>query len=731
MLQKILLTVIVSVSIIGAQGFIIIDPPHPRPMPQPGTFILDLREQQVEVSIRSGVAVVKSRQIFVNPTTRQLHGTYLFPVPADAAITDFSMTVNGEKMSPELLPASEARRIFDEIVRQQRDPALLEYCHDDMMQLSIFPLQPGERREIVYRYNKVLSSDNRMTELRLPLASINSTSQRAENVFKIDLESSANLKNIYSPTHQIEVRQTGDSRAVITGSHDVNHPAKELQLFYMEGDDGPDISLLTHRAGGEEGFVFFNIVPPSENHRSAYLPKRISFVLDVSGSMSGEKIAQAQAALKFCVEQLHTEDQFNVIRFSTQADALFSESQIASASNKAAAQDFIRQFRAIGGTNIEEALTLALQEPAVDRPSYVVFITDGKPTIGQTDEQKLISIINRLRPAATRIFTFGIGDDINTHLLDRLTLDSGGYRSYIRPHEDIEIRISSFYNKIASPVLTDLKLAVDGKIAVSEMYPQKLPDLFAGEPLTVLARYRGHGQADIRLTGQQNDRKKTLKRNYRFEKSSEKNDFIARLWASRAIAFLLEQVRLNGETAELKKEIVGLACEYGIITPYTSYLIREDLALQTRRRPVPLLPEPPVIGFHDQEGDQLYRQMEEKSGAGSVSSSEILQDMATADKYAAAKRRRSEAGNGNAGISNADIDRLRYLDGYTFYYQDGQWIDARILSLPVETPRKTIVFGDSDYQALLSASKRNARILALGQRVSFYVDGIIYQVVKG
>ena len=288
-------------------------------------------------------------------------------------------------------------------------------------------------------------------------------------------------------------------------------------------------------------------------------------------------LIKLRKALLFCIENLNKGDTFNIIRFSTEAEALFDKLVKVSDKTIQKAKQFIQDLKAMGGTNIEEALQLALQSvTSSSRPHFIIFITDGMPTVGETDEKSLIEKIKNLNHNQTRIFTFGVGDDVNTHLLDKITELSKAYRTYIGTDEDIEIKISQFYQKIQSPILTDLHLTFSDNIKISQIYPHDLPDLFSGSSLSLLGRFEGQGEATVTLKGKIKNQNKEYSYKIDFSQTQQNNDFIVALWAARRIGYLLDQIRLHGENKEIVDEITQLARQYGIITPYTSFLILED-----------------------------------------------------------------------------------------------------------------------------------------------------------
>ncbi|MEM7394362.1 MAG: VWA domain-containing protein, partial [Verrucomicrobiota bacterium] len=276
------------------------------------------------------------------------------------------------------------------------------------------------------------------------------------------------------------------------------------------------------------------------------------------------------------MQRLNKGDRFNVVRFSTDVETFQDSLVKANKGNKEEALKFVEDLVARGGTDINGALEAAMEmDHKEDRPYIIVFLTDGKPTIGETDTNEIVANLDKCGKNGTRVFVFGVGEKVNTHLLDQISGNHGGLSRYVKPEEDIEVKVSSFVDKISHPVLANLELDVD-EIKLTKMHPQKLPDLFGGQQLTVFGRYKGNGHVAIKLKGEVNGTKKEYVYETTFPEKDPGHDFIARLWGTRRVGYLLDQIRLHGESRELKDEVIQLSKDYGIMTPYTSYLVLED-----------------------------------------------------------------------------------------------------------------------------------------------------------
>src|SRR4026207_55317 len=242
----------------------------------------------------------------------------------------------------------------------------------------------------------------------------------------------------------------------------------------------------------------------------------------------------------------------------------------------------------VGGTNINQSLLASLRqfsETDRERPKMLVFMTDGLPTVDETNVSRIIDNVRKATRPGVRLFTFGVGYDVNTALLDKLAAENGGVADYVEPKEDLEVRVSSFFSKVNYPVLTNLKLDMGGA-RTDLVYPRGIPDLFRGSQVTLIGRYSGDANLEsvrLTLTGQSGGSTRTYHYDsLSFPSRNENNDYLPRLWATRRVGWLMEQVRTNGEQKELRDEIVDLGTRYGIVTPYTSYLALEDGAVSRR-----------------------------------------------------------------------------------------------------------------------------------------------------
>ncbi len=729
---KCLLTLIFVLTIynssVFADGFIVIPRPHPLPNP----FPLEVKYHNVDVEINEVSAVTKIDQSFYNPSQYQLEGFYIFPIPKGAVINNFTMVINGKETKADLIDSDKAKKIYEDIVRQMRDPALLEYSGQNIFKLRIYPIEPKSEKKISITYEQLLETDNNLFEYLYPLNTEKFSAKPLKNVsVKIDIKSKDKIKNIYCPTHNVEIVNKDDKHSIISYEAKDVKPDTDFKLYFSKNSSTVGLSLLSYKSKNDDGYFFFSASPSIDINKNNIENKDITFILDVSGSMSGEKIQQAKKALLYCVNNLNEGDRFNIIRFSTEAYSLFKSLENAERQNIKLAKKFIDNLQATGGTNIEDAFNEVFKNyKKSNRPHFIIFLTDGRPTIGEMNEEKLVKKIIDTNKTKSKIFTFGLGNDINTHLLDKLTDATKAWRTYVNEKEDIEIKVSNFYDKIQSPVLSDVKLNFDN-IEVYQTYPKDLPDFFKGSSLIVFGRYKQGGNSKITLSGNLDGKIKKFSLTNKFETDNDEYNFIPTIWASRRIGYLLDLIRLNGQDKELVEEITALAREHGIITPYTSYLIMEDEDKRTRSGnladDLQTLPQRPELKLQH-ESD--YFGMNKKSGSGSVRTSEEFQNLNSAINFNQMQQGKDRLSyKDSKGYLQNLSQQVKNISGRAFYQQDRFWIDSQLQNQNVKNTKR-IQFNSDEYFALLNNEPKTSLFLALGQNVRFYYKNIFYEVYE-
>ncbi len=560
---------------------------------------LILVKQIVDFKIEDQIAETMVEQVFYNHSDRPLEATYIFPVPKGASVNKFTMWVDGKETKGELLEADKAREIYTSIVRRIQDPGLLEYMENNLLRMRVFPVPARGNQRVSVSYTSVVPKEGDLMEFVFPLKGEMRSNQVAQE-FSLSgtIKSQHGIANTYSPTHDINTQRKSDKEVSLSLNKAGLMGDKDFQLFYSFSDKAVGMSMLTHRPiASEEGYFSLMINPSMKGNKAKPMPRDFVFVMDTSGSMRGPKMDQAKKALKYCINSLGENDRFSMLNFATSISLFRDEFVPANEEFKNIGRKWIEGLDSTGGTAIRDALLAALEIRGNDasRPFVIVFFTDGMPTIGETNPEKITrDVLAKIKPN-TRIFTFGVGDDVNATMLDMLAEKTKAATTYVRPAEDIEIKSSAMVSKISNPVLVNLSLTFSPDIQVLDIYPTSLPDIFEGSQLMVFGKYKGKGGSAIKLRGDLANEKKEFVYEYNFpEKTSDSKSFVEQLWARRKVGFLLDQIRANGEKGELVDEVTKLAKKYGITTPYTSYLVVPDHVSYPIHRPVPGHPTPKI-----------------------------------------------------------------------------------------------------------------------------------------
>src|SRR3954463_237959 len=561
-------------------------PMPPRPIPQPpSSYKIDSIE--VNAKLTDQVARVQVSQEFENTGSMPMEVSFMFPLPYDGAIDQLTLLVDGKEFQAKLLSKDEARRRYEEIVRRNRDPALLEWVGNGMFQTNVFPIPPGAKRTVTLRYSQLLRKNYGLTDFIFPLSTAKYPSEPVGKLnIQLAIESSAPIKNIYSATHSVNIERPDKTHALAKYEAKKSVPGEDFRLFFDTGEESVGASVVSYRPKSNEDGYFLLLSSPEVKAADAKpTPKTIVFVVDRSGSMSGEKIEQAKGAAKFVLNNLREGDLFNIVAYDSEISTFKPELQKFNADTRAAATGFINGLFAGGSTDIHGALKRALGMLADNkRPTYILFLTDGLPTSGETSEAAIVQHAEEANHVHARVFAFGVGYDVNSRLLDKLARANFGLRQYVRPNENIEATVSALYRKIGAPVMTGVNLTVDvegasgGTQPVNRLYPKGEFDLFAGDQLVLVGRYHSTGKAKVKLKGKIGDEEKTFDFPADFSEKSDDdtNAFVAKLWATRRVGDIIDELDLKGRNEELVKELVALATEHGILTPYTSFLAEES-----------------------------------------------------------------------------------------------------------------------------------------------------------
>jgi Ca-activated chloride channel family protein len=671
------LTAVLAVGPAGsarAQGWI--EPDTHRFLPGP---VVQRVRSDVTVTIDGDrrVAYVEVEEVFRNIAAAMMEGDYLYPIPAEAVFTNFSLFMGEQELRGEVLPADRARAIYEEIVRRKKDPALIELMGQGVLRARVFPIDPGAERRDILRYTQVLGKDGDLLRLRYPrLVSTDASCTACESstpdprtvmqhpfTLRIRVSGASRFATPYSPTHTIEVRERGHDEIEIV--HRSDGTARDFDLFLPLRQSQVGASLVAHAPGREPGYFMLMLSPPAAGDRLE-IARDVTLVLDVSGSMSGGKIEQARAALDQILSGLRPEDRFRLITFSSVVRSFSDDWANADRRTLREARDYLAAVRAEGSTNVIDALREALDpEAEAGRLSIIVFLTDGKPTVGETSPELIAEAAEGLRDGE-RVFAFGVGYDVNTYLLDRMAEGGRGTVSYVGPGQDVEEAVSSLTRKIGHPALSDLRI-VRAPSQMEDYYPNPLPDLFYGEELVLFGRYQGHGDGDLVIEGSRAGQRERFTYRVDLPRREPDNEFIPRIWAARKAGALTAQIRLHGADPEVVEEIRQLGLRYGILTEYTSYLVEEpQFAMREPQRAF-------------DRALQVAAAPAEQSGAEAFKRADTSSRLREADKLEEAEMLVAGVTTSGEGRRNEDSraqGAVRLAGRKLFVFDDGTWTDV-------------------------------------------------------
>jgi len=657
------------------------------PHRQPDRPVFSVKYHHVDVFIDEQAATTKVDQIFHNETAIEEEATYVFPLPKGATITKFTMFIGEKEVQGRILDRDEARKLYESIVRRRKDPALLEYMDRNTFRARVYPIPAHGDKRIRLEYREVVAKNGNLCRYVYPLSTERFSSKPlADCRVTIHLKSSTHISNIYSPSHVVKVERTSRNEAVATWSARDVKPDTDLVLYYSLAPKDLALDVMTFKDDKGKGYFMLLASPPVKDN-GQIMPKSVVFVLDRTGSMAGEKITQAKNALKHCLNSLKAHDRFNLIMFSEIPDPLWDGLRPASKANIKEALAAVVRAEASGGTNLHDAIGAGLNQLASERSTntlrFMVLLTDGLPTVGETSTERILQDAKEGNKAKARIFAFGVGYDVNAHLLDLLVEQNNGVSEYVLPNEDIEVKVSSFFASINEPLLTETEITAKG-VRISQTYPSPLPDIFKGSQLIVLGRYEGSGKATFVLSGKNRGETKTWTTGVDMTGNEPDKDFIPLIWAARRIGYLLDQVRLH-RSDELIEEIVRLSKEWGIPTEFTSFLVDEDV-------PIPLAEavdrvfisvkqarssESGTWGVYQSVNQAMLKtQAQVPANAGAAPS-------ASPDPYAYGAGGQAGSRIGNVrGYFDAEgkpvmIGRVQNIGTRTFYLRGNQWVDQQ------------------------------------------------------
>jgi Ca-activated chloride channel family protein len=749
--------------------------PQTRAFATVGTPGVEITEVSAEVVLLEQAATTALDVSVRNPGPRRTEAELLVPVPDGAVVRGFTFQGSSSEPTAQLLPRDEARRIYDSIVAKVRDPALLEFAGYNLVRTSVFPVEPNATQKVRLTYEHLLIADGDRVDYVLPRSE--SLGYRVPWNISVQIRSKQPVATVYSPSHPVDV-----TKLDLRSRHDATVPAGHLvsvkltaegthspgafRLSYLRERGDLTASLLAYPDAKVGGGYFLMLAGlpavPKSTASGPAIRREVTLVLDRSGSMNGEKIQQAREAVLQVLSGLEPGEAFRLLVYNEAVEPYSTEPITKTEESIKQIRAFVEGIQARGGTNLHEALKEALRpKPEAGLLPLVLFLTDGLPTVGQTSEAAIRDLALKNNPHERRIFTFGVGVDVNTPLLEKIATETRAAPTFVLPGENVEVKVSQVFKRLAGPVLADAKLEVvteSGSAApgrVRDLMPARLPDLYEGDQLVLLGQYVGDDPLTFQVSGNYLGGRRVFRFSFGLEKATARNAFVPRLWASRKIAVLVDSVRQMGAESpsagvasfsssshlgsglpsaalssmggslaasaapvtssqdsrlkELVDEIVRLSTEFGILTEYTAFLAHEGTDLSKRAQ---------IIS--EANGNFVNRAIAVRSGWGSLNQ--------TSNSMFMANQANLNFDNGyvDQQMNRVAITTVQQIADRAFFRKNNRWVDSRIVEQESSlAPRRTIEFGSEEFRGLAErlASEGRQGCIALAGDVLMIVDG--------
>lgn len=708
-------------------------------LPQRGTFAFD-RGAAVEITeVNAGVVILEQAATTTmdirlrNPGPRRLEAVLLVPVPDGAAVRSFSFDGAAREPTAQLLPKEEARHIYESIVRRVRDPALLEFAGYNAIRSSVFPVEARSTQKVRLTYEHLLEGDGRRIDFVLPRSE--SLDYTVPWRISVKIQSKRPISTVYSPSHNLDTVRSSPNQVSVRTMADSRKSPGAFRLSYLLEENGISASLLAYpvpRVGG--GYFLMLAGLPTAAGRpveAGAIRREVTLVLDRSGSMNGGKLSQVCEAALQILAGLEDGEAFNIIAYNEAVERFSPEPVVKSEQSEEKGRAYLKSLRARGGTNIHDALLEALrQKPSPGRLPLVLFLTDGLPTVGQTSEVAIRDLAVKANPYSRRVFTFGVGVDVNTPLLERIASLSRATATFVLPKEDVELKVARVFRRLRGPVLADPKLRVldaSGEPApgrVADLAPHSIPDLFDGDQLVLLGRYSGEKPLRFLLSGNYLGEERTFQFNFGLEGATTRNSFVPRLWASRKIAYLEDAIRdLGAHTGpfgaqstapsdprlkELVDEIVRLSTEFGILSEYTAFLAREGTDLSVRD-----------TVLETANRNFVRRAVQTRTGTSSVN-----QDI-NRQRQKGQKVLNFYNDYWDLNMNRVAVSNVQQVADRAFFHRRGRWVDSRVVEEEDKIqPKRVIEFASEEFKKLLErlASQGRQGCVSLRGDILLLVD---------
>lgn len=666
-----------------------------------------------------------------NPGFRDQEAVVLLPVPAGAAVSQF--TFEGAAATPQarILPRDEARALYDDITRRLLDPALLEFADWGCLRSSVFPVPAHGNQRVRVTFDHLLEVDGDRADYVLPRSEM--IGNDVPWTIRVELTARADIGLCHSVSHELTVEKAEPrTRSFEVAAASRRSPgAFRLSYTTVSSADRPTATLFAYPDAAIGGGWFLLMANAPQATAKASIRREVTLVLDRSGSMAGKKMEQAKAAARQVLVALDDGEGIQVLDYGNDVTRAFEAPVAKSPKTLEAALAYVDGIRPLGGTNIHDALQEALRAQAMPGTlPLVLFLTDGLPTVGPTSERELNAMVAASNPHARRVFGFGIGHDVNVPLLDAIAESTRAVTTYVRPDEDVEVKVGRTFARLGHPVLAEPKLVHETKehetSRIADVLPRALPDLFAGDQIVLLGRYRGDDDLAFVLTGRGPEGERRFRFTLPVRSASLAHGFVPRLWASRQIAFLVDALRQQGgdlggplqrpgtdpfadpRLCELRDEILRLSTRFGVLGEYTAFLATEGNRLDDWNALTAAC-----------QGALSGRAIATRSGVGAYNQGTNL----WAQKGQTCANPRNAFLDHNLAV--VETTGVQQVCDRAFLRRGERWIDGNAVVAQRLEPDRRVALGSEEYFELVRRlqGERRTGVLSLGGEILLEVDG--------
>ncbi len=571
---------------------------------------LQIKSHHVEVTIADGYAITEVEQTFHNPHAQDLEAIYAFPVPKHGAVAEFTVWIDGQPVSGEVLERQQARQIYEEEKAAGRDAGLTEKNDYRTFDISVSPVRAGQDTRIRFVYLQPVQVDTGMGRYLYPLEEGGVDERKlafwnANDVIEEQFSFKLTLKSAYpveavrmtNPNHaqinqitpqQWQVELSNHSASLSEAGEEGNAAPltaptaftldQDIVVYWRHQAGLPgSVDLLTHKPEGAQRGTFMLTVTPGDDLQPIEEGVDWIFILDISGSMQG-KFATLADGVQRALKKMRPLDRFRIILFNDHARELTQGYVNATPDRIRHYSDQISRIDASGSTNLYAGLHDGLKAMDADRTSAIILVTDGVANVGETRQRHFLNLLSK---KDVRLFTFIMGNSANQPLLETLTRASNGFAQTVSNSDDIVGQILLASSKVTHQALHGVQLKIKG-IKTADLTPGQIGSLYRGQQLVLFGHYWGDGMADITLTGQISGTNRDYRTRINFPANSGANPELERLWAYATIEEMTQEIATFGEEADLKQAITDLGIEYGLVTDYTAMLVLRDEVFSAR-----------------------------------------------------------------------------------------------------------------------------------------------------